>query len=301
MASSLGTEKQWHLFVFAGLSSCCAELLTTPIDCVKTRLQLDRSRLQRSSFTRGLNLFLRIVRVEGVLALYAGVQPALLRQATYGALRIGLYEHIKGLPGVDSSSFLSKIMAGMASGALASALCTPTDVVKVRLQAGDSASVGGSRNVFRALAHIGANEGLRGLYRGLVPTMQRASVVAAAEIATYDEFKAAIVLRGADPALVSTHFAAAIFAGGVCSIASTPIDVVKSRVMAASREDAASSPASRSSTAVFLRALREEGPRALWKGGLADFARRGPHCVVNYLVLEQLRSYFAAAPTSPDN
>jgi hypothetical protein len=32
-----------------------------------------------------------------------------------------------------------------------------------------------------------------------------------------------------------------------------------------------------------------EGARALWAGVPADFARRAPHTVANYAVLEQLR------------
>jgi hypothetical protein len=33
-----------------------------------------------------------IAKEEGVMALYKGIKPALLRQSTYGGIRVGLYE-----------------------------------------------------------------------------------------------------------------------------------------------------------------------------------------------------------------
>ena len=61
------------------------------------------------------------------------MQPALLRQATYGSMRIGLYEPIKdalvGSSGAAPGVF-HKLVAGVTSGAFASGLCNPTDVVK---------------------------------------------------------------------------------------------------------------------------------------------------------------------------
>jgi hypothetical protein len=87
-----------------------------------------------------------------------------------------------------------KLVAGVTSGALASGLCNPTDVVKVRMQADRGGGGGGKAvprypNVFSAFYSIGRSEGLRGLYRGVAPTMQRAAVIAGVELASYDEAK----------------------------------------------------------------------------------------------------------------
>ena len=65
--------------------------------------------------------------------------------STSGTLRYGLYEPIKnilGQGGVDPVTgrptdfpLWKKIIAGTASGAISSAMCNPTDLVKVRMQA----------------------------------------------------------------------------------------------------------------------------------------------------------------------
>lgn len=148
------------------------------------------------------------------LARIAGVQPALLRQATYGSLRIGMYEPLKeALMGGSSAapSVLHKLVAGVTSGALASGLCNPTDVVKVRMQA-QATGKPRYRHVFHAFSTIAAEEGVvRGLYRGVGPTMQRAAVVAGVELASYDECKGALVRwAGLRESAYATHFSASL-------------------------------------------------------------------------------------------
>ena len=55
------------------------------------------------------------------------------RQVLYGGLRIGLYEPIKRLLGASEheSSLVTKVGAGLASGAIAICVASPTDLVKV--------------------------------------------------------------------------------------------------------------------------------------------------------------------------
>jgi solute carrier family 25 (mitochondrial uncoupling protein), member 8/9 len=63
------------------------------------------------------------------------VSAGLHRQVLYGGLRIGLYDPIKRLITGDSPanpSLLTKIVAGMTTGALAICVASPTDLVKVR-------------------------------------------------------------------------------------------------------------------------------------------------------------------------
>lgn len=71
--------------------------------------------------------------------MWQGLTPALLRQISYGSLRIGLYEPIKNaLTSGEIDSYNSKkvplhlkVVAASLSGTIAAGICTPTDVVKV--------------------------------------------------------------------------------------------------------------------------------------------------------------------------
>lgn len=77
--------------------------------------------------------FERIIKVEGARGLYLGLVPALSRSAFYGGLRLGLYEPSKYLCDLmfGSTNIFVKIASGAFSGALATALTNPMEVLKV--------------------------------------------------------------------------------------------------------------------------------------------------------------------------
>jgi Mitochondrial carrier protein len=118
-------------FIAGGVASCVAEVLTLPMDTVKVRLQIAPNKSQSVSST-----VMTIIREEGVSSLFNGIKPALLRQALYGSLRYGLYPIFKELIcGSDCKDrLLLRLLSGCSAGACASALCNPTDLVKVRMQ-----------------------------------------------------------------------------------------------------------------------------------------------------------------------
>lgn len=240
-------------------------------------------------------------------------------------MRIGLYEPIKarvnalvtGTAGATSSSaadagapaapvsILTKLLSGVLSGAVASGVFTPTDVVKVRMQAdtGGGGAVGPDgkptppryRNVLHALATIGRTEGVRGLYNGVSPTMQRAAVVAAVELASYDECKQLLVSLGLPESGAATHLTSSILAGFLCTLASSPLDVVKSRVMSQPVDPVTGRGTRYSSTLdCFRKSVAAEGVASLWKGFGPNFGRIGPHCVITFMVIERLRVWAAA-------
>ena len=265
-----------------------------------------RLQLQGSSVARGsgkpMNMFqtvAHIARHEGVTSLWKGAKPALLRQLTYGGMRYGLYEPIKQLlvgdahdpdgpgPAGDFPIYI-KLLAGCLSGALASGICNPTDVLKIRMQADTSGTL------YRGLTHgfttIVREEGLRGLYKGVNPTTQRAAIVAAVEIASYDEIKMRLIpLIGNG---LGTHFSAAILAGFLATLASNPTDVVKARLMSQPVDEHGHGITYRGSIDCLRKTVRAEGVASLMKGFWPSFGRIGPHCVVTYVALERLRDWF---------
>lgn len=58
----------------------------------QVRLQLQGELGAVRQYNGILDAFVKIVKSEGIGALYKGISPALLRQSTYGGARIGLYE-----------------------------------------------------------------------------------------------------------------------------------------------------------------------------------------------------------------
>ena len=83
--------------------------------------------------------FVKIVKTEGFLSMYNGLPAAALRQAVYGGINFGMYAPVRALiiGDVDpkDAALWQKFLAGAITSGTGQAIATPTDVVKVRLQA----------------------------------------------------------------------------------------------------------------------------------------------------------------------
>lgn len=127
------------------------------------------------------------------------IKPALLRQATYGTLKLGFYQGLKKLDSIyfpnsknDANFFLKNLLFGLSAGALSNGITNPTDVLKIRMQSGKFNS---NQGLFASFKTIYDLEGLRGLYRGVWPNMNRAAIVTGAELSSYDSAKRFLIER----------------------------------------------------------------------------------------------------------
>ncbi|CAF0874752.1 unnamed protein product [Didymodactylos carnosus] len=271
------------------MSNCTAVLCTNPIDVVKVRMQLQhelRGTIQYHGLLRGA---IKIVQNEGLLTLWSGVEPALWREASYSTIRMGAYEPIKELLHAEGYVPLwKKIMAGAISGGVGACLTSPTDLIKIRLQAQRGQKNYIYSSTISAFRHIYREEGLRGLYRGVGPTTQRAIIVTASQIASYDETKHLLLSYTKEGVLI--HFLAAMSAGFVAAVTTSPIDLIKSRIMNA--------PSGRYRSVIDCgrQVLRAEGLRGFYTGFVPVWLRIGPHTMVTFLVFEQLRRLAGMKP-----
>jgi solute carrier family 25 oxoglutarate transporter 11 len=146
-------------FVAGGMAACLASSVVHPMDLAKTRLQL--SAMNSTGPPPGIvSMLTTIQKTEGISGLYAGISASLLRQATYGTARIGLFRVISDKAQTQFDGplpFWAKTACGMAGGAMAVIVGTPCDVALVRMQADSMKPVAERRNyssVFNALGRI---------------------------------------------------------------------------------------------------------------------------------------------------
>ncbi|KAF5185699.1 Mitochondrial carrier protein [Thalictrum thalictroides] len=172
--------------VFATVAS---DAVFTPMDVVKQRLQL------RSSPYKGvMDCLKRVLREEGIGALYASYRTTVLMNAPFTAVHFATYEATKrGLMEISPDSVSDERLvvhatAGAAAGALAAALTTPLDVVKTQLQCQGvcgcdrfaNSSIGG------VVKSIVKKDGYAGLIRGWKPRMLFHAPAAAICWSTYE-------------------------------------------------------------------------------------------------------------------
>jgi hypothetical protein len=70
-----------------------------------------------------------------------------------------------------------------------------------------------------------------GLWKGVVPSMWRATILNAVKLGTYDSLKHKIIDEGYLKDGYLCHFVASFCAGFFMALATTPIDNVKTRIM----------------------------------------------------------------------
>lgn len=219
----------------------------------------------------------QIYKQEGLRALYSGIAPAILRQSVYGTLKFGSYYSLKNLivshfyegDTTVENTYINVSCAALA-GAFSSAIANPTDVLKVRMQVQGKGQT--RKSLYKCFYEIYRTEGFRGLYRGVMPTSQRAMTIAAVELPVYDFCKDNLLDTVGDRPV--NHFISSFAASLLAAIASCPIDVIRTRLMNQRKIFNSYGTTSVSQSTVYFSnsfeclasILRKEGALALYKG-----------------------------------
>ena len=208
----------------AAFSAAIAETLTFPFDLTKTRLQIqgEQSGRGHKGARRGMvGVGLGVIREEGFFKLWRGLTPAVVRHLFYTSLRVSSYEYLREnvlKKNADGHFPLHKsILASLMAGVIGQFIVTPMDLIKVRCQMDGRRELEGLRPRYRGLSHavatITREEGLLKLWRGVVPSCQRAALVTLGDLATYDKAKR-LILRYTDLKDNSlTHVLSSVCAG----------------------------------------------------------------------------------------
>ncbi|XP_046753711.1 mitochondrial 2-oxoglutarate/malate carrier protein-like [Diprion similis] len=275
-------------FLIGGVSGMGATCFVQPLDLIKNRMQLSGTKVSTMSIVTG------IIKNEGFFSFYAGLSAGLMRQATYTTTRLGIYTWLFELASKDGQpNFVTKAALGMTAGCVGAFVGTPAEVALIRMTADGRLPLAERRNyknVFHALFRITRDEGILTLWRGAIPTMGRAMVVNAAQLASYSQAKQALLDTGYFQENITLHFASSMISGLVTTAASMPVDIAKTRIQNMKIVDG--KPEFKGALDVLGKVIRNEGPLALWKGFFPYYARLGPHTVLTFIFLEQMTAAY---------
>lgn len=279
-------------FAFGGSAGMIATMFVQPLDLIKNRMQLSKTKEYKTSF----HAFKGIVANEGFFALYNGISAGLLRQATYTTTRLGIYtwlfDQMKS-PDGKPPGFFAKAAIGMASGVCGAFVGTPAEVALIRMTADGRLPPNERRNykhVVDALFRIYREEGLLTLWRGAIPTMGRAMVVNAAQLASYSQAKQILAENLNLSEGVFLHFVASMISGLITTAASMPVDIAKTRIQ--NMKTINGKPEYSGPVHVLVSIIKNEGLFALWKGFAPYYFRLGPHTVLTFIFLEQMNAAY---------
>ncbi|XP_076899699.1 uncharacterized protein LOC143553634 [Bidens hawaiensis] len=178
-------------FVGGGMAGITAATATYPLDLIRTRLAAQRSTIYYNGVGHALRT---ICRDEGALGLYKGLGATLLGVGPSIAISFSVYETLRSYwksyrP--DDSTVMVSLTCGSLSGIASSTATFPLDLVRRRKQL---EGVGGRARVYNSgllgtLGHIMRTEGLRGLYRGILPEYYKVVPGVGIVFMTYETLK----------------------------------------------------------------------------------------------------------------
>ncbi|KAB2626111.1 mitochondrial carnitine/acylcarnitine carrier-like protein [Pyrus ussuriensis x Pyrus communis] len=271
-----------------------------PFDTIKVKLQSQPTPLpgQPPKFSGAIDAVKQTLSAEGAAGLYKGMGAPLATVAAFNAVLFTVRGQMETLlrsqPGAPLT-VSQQVICGGGAGVAVSFLACPTELIKCRLQAqsalGDAGSVGGAVKYGGPLdvakRVLRSEGGVRGLFKGLVPTMAREIPGNAAMFGVYEALKQ-FFAGGQDTSGLGRG--SLIVAGGLGGAAFWgfvyPTDVVKSVIQV----DDFKNPKYSGSVDAFKKILASEGVKGLYKGFGPAMGRSIPANAACFLAYEVTRS-----------
>ncbi|ERN16812.1 hypothetical protein AMTRI_Chr02g221540 [Amborella trichopoda] len=276
-----------------------AATFVCPLDVIKTRFQVHG--LPELNGRRKGSLILgsleQIARKEGVRGMYRGLAPTVLALLPNWAVYFTMYEQFKSLlHSPDDNNQLSigaNMIAASAAGAATTIVTNPLWVVKTRFQTqGMRAGVMPYRSTLSALRRIAHEEGIRGLYSGLLPALAGISHVAI-QFPTYEKIKDYLAREGnTTPDALSAADVA--LASSVSKIAAStltyPHEVVRSRLQ---EQGHACNSEKRYNGVVdcVRKVFMKDGISGFYRGCATNLLRTTPAAVITFTSFEMIHRF----------
>lgn len=177
-----------------GLAGITAASVTYPLDLVRTRLSAQRNVIYYRGIWHALHT---ISREEGILGLYKGLGACLLGVGPNLAISFSVYDTTRSywqLHRPEDSTVLVSLACGSLSGIASSTVTFPLDLVRRRMQL---EGAGGRARVYKTgilgtFRQIIKSEGLRGIYRGILPEYYKVVPSIGIVFMTYEKLKQAL-------------------------------------------------------------------------------------------------------------
>ncbi|KAJ7415420.1 Calcium-binding carrier protein Aralar2 [Willisornis vidua] len=278
-----------YRFALGSVAGAVGATAVYPIDLVKTRMQNQRSTgsfVGELMYKNSFDCFKKVLRYEGFFGLYRGLLPQLLGVAPEKAIKLTVNDFVrdKFMSKDGSVPLAAEILAGGCAGGSQVIFTNPLEIVKIRLQVAGEITTGPRVSALSVLRDLG----FFGLYKGAKACFLRDIPFSAIYFPCYAHLKASFANEDGRVSPGNLLLAGSI-AGMPAASLVTPADVIKTRLQVAAR---AGQTTYSGVVDCFAKILREEGPKALWKGAGARVFRSSPQFGVTLVTYELLQRWF---------
>ncbi|XP_010264768.1 PREDICTED: nicotinamide adenine dinucleotide transporter 1, chloroplastic-like [Nelumbo nucifera] len=278
-----------------------AATFVCPLDVIKTRLQVHGLPNVPHSGNRGsliVSSLQNIIKNEGVRGMYRGLSPTILALLPNWAVYFTVYGKLKALlhSYVDEDNQLTigaNMIAASGAGTATAISTNPLWVVKTRLQTqGMRSGVVPYKSILSALRRISHEEGIRGLYSGLLPALVGVSHVAI-QFPAYENMKAYLARRENTTVdkLTPGHFAIASSVSKILASTMTyPHEVVRSRLQ---EQGQARNPEVHYAGVIdcIKKVFHKEGLPGFYRGCATNLFRTTPAAIITFTSFEMIQRF----------
>ncbi|KAJ9114364.1 hypothetical protein QFC20_001507 [Naganishia adeliensis] len=272
-------------FALGGIAGGLGAVAVYPIDLVKTRLQNQRSTVVGEVLYKSpWDCVKKVYTNEGgVRAFYRGVVPQLVGVAPEKALKLTVNDFVRSKT-MDPETGRISLLLGIVTN--------PLEIIKIRLQLmGEMAKLEGPNAPRKGAMHVVRSLGLLGLYKGASACLARDIPFSMIYFTAYAHLKKDFFGEGHGGKQLSFGelLLAASIAGMPSAYLTTPFDCVKTRLQAERR---AGHTHYKGLFDALITIPKEEGFKALFKGGIARVIRSSPQFGVTLVCYEMLKKNF---------
>lgn len=292
----------WRYYLAGGICAAVSHALTTPIDVVKTRQQVDPE-LKEKGMVKST---MKIIKTDGVQTLLAGLGPTTWGYLFEGAVKFGIYEVLKPVvrrflawsAAMSSmrwlhSKILGFVLCGTASGIAASAMLCPMEALRIRLVAEPDFAPGGwVEGGLKMLKY----EGVGGMWKGMSAMMSKQVPYTVTKNVSFDFITTLVynAVKSTGKVLTANmKFAiplvSAMIASVLSCISSQPGDMLLSAVNAHEGD--------KTTRDFFRDILKEDGIAGFFRGIRARFLHVGLIVTVQLLIYDFVKRLVGIAAT----
>lgn len=218
----------WQFMIAGSIAGSVEHMAMFPVDTIKTHMQALGSCPIKSVGVR--HAFKSIIKSDGLLGFYRGIGAMGLGAGPAHALYFSVYETSKKfLSGGNPNNSAAHAVSGVIATVGSDAVFTPMDMVKQRLQLGNSTYKG----VWDCVKRVLREEGFGAFYASYRTTVLMNAPFTAVHFATYEATKRGLTEISPDSASderLIVHATAGAAAGALAAVVTTPLDVVKTQL-----------------------------------------------------------------------